>query len=73
MTVRSKEVILSLMKRIDELKKNDNMKHEDELKHVDELKLKLKIYRGLLAYISCSCYHCTDDLNLMKIVVVLYI
>jgi len=38
------EVILSLMKRIDELKNNDNMK----LKQDEDLKKKLKFCQGLL-------------------------
>ena len=39
----AKEVILSLMKRIDQLKKKDNMK----LKEDDDLKKKLKFCQGL--------------------------
>ncbi|XP_058782983.1 uncharacterized protein LOC131657625 [Vicia villosa] len=44
MSVRIKEVILSLMKRIDELKKKDNMK----LKKDEDLKKKLKFCQGLV-------------------------
>jgi len=39
MYVRAKEVILSLMNRIDEIKKKDNMK----LKQDEDLKKKLRI------------------------------
>jgi len=39
MYVRAKEVILSLMNRIDEIKKRDNMK----LKQDEDLKKKLRI------------------------------
>jgi len=41
---RAKEVILSLMKRIDELKKKDNVK----LKQDEDLKKKLKFCQGML-------------------------
>jgi len=41
---RAKEVILSLMKKIDELKKNDNMKRKQD----EDLKKKLKFWQGLL-------------------------
>jgi hypothetical protein len=44
MSGRAKEVILSLMKRVDELKKKDNMK----LKEDEDLKKKLKFCQGLL-------------------------
>jgi len=46
MTTRAKEVILSLMKRIDELKNKDNVSK----KHDDDLKFKLNFFRSLLAF-----------------------
>ncbi|XP_058774765.1 uncharacterized protein LOC131649035 [Vicia villosa] len=42
-SVRAKEVILSLMKRIDELKQKDNTK----LKQDEDLRKKLKFWQGL--------------------------
>ncbi|CAI8595112.1 unnamed protein product [Vicia faba] len=48
MFVRVKEVILSVIKRIDELKKKDNIK----LKQDEDLKKKLKFWKGLVfAYV----------------------
>jgi len=44
MYVRAKEVILSLMNRIDEIKKRDNMK----LKQDEDLKKKLRICQNLI-------------------------
>jgi len=44
MYVRAKEVILSLMNRIDEIKKKDNMK----LKQDEDLKKKLRICQNLI-------------------------
>ncbi|XP_058754736.1 uncharacterized protein LOC131627902 [Vicia villosa] len=45
MSVRAKKVILSLMKRIDELKQKDNIK----LKQDEDLRKKLKFWQGLFA------------------------
>lgn len=44
MTERAKEVIMSLMKRIDEFKKKDNVTKNCD----DEMKLKLKRMKGFL-------------------------
>ncbi|GAU39980.1 hypothetical protein TSUD_211010 [Trifolium subterraneum] len=50
MTPRAKEVILSLMKRINELKNEFKNKDNVLKNHEDELKFKLKFFKGLLAF-----------------------